>query len=368
MKGLKGTKIFEMLGRKRIIRLLVILIIILSITSASFVAMAIKKDNIDKQEESIAYTESSIVNYKVYLKENDFFDQEYLEQNRQYIASIISHINANLKYELNSSKYNDNFNYKYSIVAETNVEDISNKNIIYKFSEFLLEEKALQFYNTSKIEINEEVNIDYNKYNEIIKRFLDVYGLDGINPTLTINMYVSVNGLTKSAGTPVASLTIPLTTKTVAIDIESNEVNATEITTVYKKIANKNQLYMAILTFALAAMVGIELYIFVNDTKDEVTVYKMKIKKILLNYDSYIQKIENVFDYEGHQVIEMKTFEDLLQVRDTISEPILMIEKAKETDFIIPSKGNVVYIFKLKVKSLNKDKKEKSTDKQELKV
>jgi len=368
MKGLKGTKIFEMLGRKRIIMALVILIIILSITAVSFVVMAIKKDNSIPKEESITYTESSVVDYKVFLKENEFFDQDYLEQNRQYIANLIDHINANLKYKLNSSKYDDNFNYKYSIVAETNVEDVSNKNIIYKFSEFLVEEKILELYSTSQIEINEEINIDYNKYNEIIRRFVNIYGLDGINPTLTINMYVSVDGVSKSSGTPVASLIIPLTTKTVAIDLESNEVNATEETTVYKKIANKNQLYIAILTFALAAMVGIELYIFVNDTKDEVTLYKMKIKKILLNYDSYIQKIDNVFDYEGYQVVEMNTFEDLLQVRDTISEPILMVEKVKETDFLIPSKGNVAYIFKLKVKGSNKDKKEKNSDKQELKV
>lgn len=349
MKGFKSSRIFEILGRKRIINIFIILIILLSITTVLFVVNAIK-DNSNK-EEVVTYTESSLVDYKVFLKENDFFEQNYLEQDKQYIASLIDYVIANFKYELNSSKNNENYNYTYKIVAETNVEDEGNKNSIYKITEELVKEKELVLKNCSKLAINEYIEIDYNKYNNIIKRFIGVYGLDDINSTLTINMYVSVDGITKNENIPVASLVIPLTTKTVAIDIESNQVNATETTNVYKKIANKNHLYIAILTFTLTAMIGIELYIFVNDTKDEKTIYKMKIKKILLNYDSYIQKIDNDFNYDGYQQLEMKTFEDLLQVRDTISEPILMIERKEETDFLIPSKGNVIYIYKLKVKN-----------------
>ena len=65
----------------------------------------------------------------------------------------------------------------------------------------------------------------------------------------------------------------------------------------------------------------------------------------------------------------MKSFEDLLQIRDTISEPILMIERKEETDFLIPSKGNVIYIYKLKIKDLKKNKKEKGNlYKEELKI
>ena len=102
----------------------------------------------------------------------------------------------------------------------------------------------------------------------------------------------------------------------------------------------------------------IELNIYIKDTKDEESVYKMKIKKILLNYGSYIQKINNEFDYDEYQIIEMKTFEDLLQIRDTISKPILMKQntKQKETTFIIPSKEKVVYTYKLKVKDFKKNR------------
>lgn len=359
MKSLKSSKVFEVLGRKRIIIAFIILIIILSITTVSFIIKAVK-DNNNNKGETITYTENSLVNYKVFLKENEFFEEKYLEEGKQYIASIINYVNAAFNYSLDSSKASENYRYTYKIVAETDIEDSGNKNSIYSFSEELVPERTLTAYDTSDLLISENITIDYNKYNDIIKDFIAVYGLTEITPTLTINMYVAVDGITTNTSTPVASLVIPLSTKTVAIDISSNSVNATQ-TNVYKEIANKNNLYIAILTFTLTAMIGIELYTFINDTKDEVTIYKMKIKKILLNYDSYIQKVDNCFDYEGYQQVEMQTFEDLLQVRDTISEPILMLEtiKDKETDFIIPTKGQVIYIYRLKLDDLKKNEKGK---------
>lgn len=347
MKGLKGSKIIEKIGCKRIIVLLIILIILLSITTISFIIQATQSNKV----ESIVYKENSTIGYNVYLKKNDFFEQEYLEEGKQYIASLIKYVNTHFKYELNSSKNNEDFEYKYKILAEVNVEDLSNQNSIYKFTEELIKEQQVSIKNTSKLIINEDVEIDYNKYNNIINRFIQVYNLNDIKPTLTISMYVEVNGITRNIGTPVASLVIPLTQKTIAIDIESNTVNASDIS-VYKKIANKDKLYLAILTFTLTIMISIELYIFVNDTKDEQTIYKMKIKKIMSNYDSYIQKIEDDFDYGEYQKIRIKSFEDLLQIRDTISEPILMKEMEMETNFLIPSKENVLYIYTLKVEGL----------------
>lgn len=358
MKGKWYSQILEKLGRKTIIAILVILIFVLLITTAIITAKAMQ-DNKTK-EKNITYTESSRLNYRVSLKENEFFEEEYMEADRQYIASLIEHVESNIKYQLRSSEQNMKHTYKYKIVAETNVEDKNNHNSIYKISEDIVQEKVQEYNSSKRLEINETIKIDYNKYNEIIKRFINVYKLDEITPTLTINMYVYVDGVTKGEGytSPVASLIIPLTTRTVAIDIESNAVNATEIS-VYKEIVNKENLYMAILFFVLTIMIIIELVIFINSTKDEKALYKSAVKKILLNYDSYIQKINNVFNIEGYQEIEMQSFEDLLQIRDTLSEPVLMVEKENETDFFIPSKGNVVYIYKLKEEDVIKNKKAK---------
>ena len=48
----------------------------------------------------IEYSEISDLDYKVYLKENDYFKSSYLGKNNKYIASIIDYINANFSYRL----------------------------------------------------------------------------------------------------------------------------------------------------------------------------------------------------------------------------------------------------------------------------
>ena len=73
------------------------------------------------------------------------------------------------------------------------------------------------------------------------------------------------------------------------------------------------------------------------------------------NYGSYVQKLNNEFNFEEYQILEIRSFEDLLQVRDTINKPILMTERpvVKETYFFIPSEKSV-YIYELKAGSLRK--------------
>ena len=75
---------------------------------------------------------------------------------------------------------------------------------------------------------------------------------------------------------------------------------------------------------------------------------------------SYIQKLNNEFDFEGHQILEIKSFEDLLQIKETLNKPILMTEKslAMETYFFIPSEKNV-YVYELKAGNLRKNNKGK---------
>ena len=92
------------------------------------------------------------------------------------------------------------------------------------------------------------------------------------------------------------------------------------------------------------------LVVFINDTKNEASVYKMRLRRIMSNYGSYIQKITNEYDVEGRQILEIKSFEDLLQIKETINMPILMQERenAMETFFFIGT-DRVVYIYELKV-------------------
>lgn len=354
MGGYKEHKIFDMLKRKSIIIKYIIFILLI------FIAIIMLLTKITKQNKTkdIIYTENSNVDYKVYLKENDFFETAYLEKDNQYIASIIDYIEADFSYNLEASEKDIDYEYTYKIVAEARVEDKENHNTLYKFTEDLLEEQEKQANTNSKLRINEPIKIDYNKYNDIINRFVNIYDLEGSNSILTINMYVDVKDDIKQDNakynTPAMSLTIPLTTKTIAIDIESNSVNENNIS-VCKTMNNGKYLFGVIILLVIDIILVAKLFIFIKDTKNEKAVYNMRLRKIMSNYGSYIQKLNNEFEFDGYQILEIKSFEDLLQIKETINKPILMTEKAivMETYFFIPSEKDV-YVYELKAGNLKK--------------
>ena len=51
-----------------------------------------------EKEKAVNYSESSNINYKVYLKKNNFYENEYLEGNSIYVASLIDKIYINFDY------------------------------------------------------------------------------------------------------------------------------------------------------------------------------------------------------------------------------------------------------------------------------
>jgi len=356
MGGYKEHKIFDMLKRKSIIIKYIVLISLIFTVTTMLISKTIKKDEL----KNIVYTENSSLDYKVYLKPNDFFNTRYLEKNNQYIASLIDFIEADFIYELEASEENIDCNYTYKIIAEVNVQDKVNHNSLYKFTDELIGETALSFNTNTKLRINEPIKIDYNRYNDIVNRFVDMYDLKNSNSIVTVNMYVNLNDNTGHGSEeclPVISLNIPLTIKTIAIDFESNEVNASE-RNVRTTINSEKYLFGATILLIIDIILVIKLIRFIKDTKDEKSVYKMRLRKIMSNYGSYIQKLNNEFIFDDdYQVLEIKSFEDLLQVRETINQPILMTEQklAMETYFFIPSEKNV-YIYELKVGNLRKNR------------
>lgn len=99
---------------------------------------------------------------------------------------------------------------------------------------------------------------------------------------------------------------------------------------------------------------------YVISTRTAESIYDNELKKILNNYRSYIKKINNQFDLSGYQVLKIDTFTDMLEIRDTIQEPILMIENKDKTGtyILIPSKTKILYSYGLKVSDIKKQMKD----------
>ena len=336
--------------RKREIQNLVLMIIITAVIGllTLFAYFAKGKDHY------IKYNENSQIDYKVYLKENDFYDKNYLEKGKGYIASLIDSISTNFTYNI---KFSEEISYKYSyrIAVEVDVQDGKNDSNIYHFTENLVEHNLSS--NTGNLEINEDIVIKYENYNNIISRFKEIYDLSNTDCTLNAYLYVNIQDIDKSNTTSlvdkkVSSLAIPLTLNTVSIDIGNNIITNNHNQFELSKAENNEWILAVSAIFLMISAVYVIILVrYLEKTKTAQMVYEKEIKSILSNYDSYIQKINGTYDIGTSQVLKIETFNDMLEIRDTLKQPILMLEnEAKDGSFfIIPATNSIIYTYALRV-------------------
>lgn len=339
MKNYKGNSNDIMLKRIKTIIAYIIMMIFIAI----IIAILIIGNIISQKEEKIKFQETSDIDYKVNLKENEFFEDNYLKKDNQYIASLIDNIEANFYYDIDFLNQKEKYQYTYRIDAEVKVSEKLTHKELYSSKEVIVPETSGDANDILKID--KKVNIDYNKYNDLIQKFVNTYELDNSESTVSINMYVDIldDIVEKNKERPVSMLVIPLTHKTVAVEVIENVVKPANT----GEDNNSIFLYIELLLGVLEIILLVKLIIYIKGTEDEESLYKMNLKKIIYNYGSCIQKISNNFDYTGYQSIEVKNFENLIQIREMVQAPILLLEREEEAHFMLPTQNKIIYMYEL---------------------
>ena len=142
------------------------------------------------QTQYIEYVENSGIDYKVQYKENDFFDDEWIDKNQSYISSLIENISADFKYSMDIASSNMDIQYEYWIDAKLLINSKNGGASYYTVEDHILGMKSVLSKNKSKINIKETVAIDYVKYNEIARSFITTYGLKDATSVLSVTLYV----------------------------------------------------------------------------------------------------------------------------------------------------------------------------------
>lgn len=302
----------------------------------------------------IHYDEKSDIDYKVLLKDNEFYKDNYLEKDKGYVSSLIDNIETQFKYDLNFDQ-KIKYKYSYKIVAEVDVSDSQSKHNIYHYSEDL-KTRDLESH-VGNLNVSETLSINYQQYNDIINRFKDVYDLSNTDAVLNVYLYVNVQNIEQSNSSSlmnkkVSGLSIPLTLNTVTIDIGNDIISNSNNHLVLSRY-NKYSwvLVLSIIYILLSVLYIIYLVLFMMKTRTAQMIYDKEIKSIMNNYDSYIQRISGSYDIGTSQVIKIESFSDMLEIRDTLKQPILMLENEEKngTFFIIPATNSIIYTYALRV-------------------
>ena len=326
--------------------------IAVTISLASFVVY-----NRVNSEYYIEYTEHSDIDYKVQYRQNDFFEDEWIERGKEYIASLINSISADFSYRLDMDASNVGFNYEYSIIAKLLVADKDSGNAYYTQEEVLVPVKTQSVVSASTISIAESVAIDYLKFDAMARKFVDIYGLTQASCTLIVTLNVDVLSSCDefeqaNRNNYTVALNIPLGEDTLSIERTSSAPDdQSKVLACRGSVCQKVFIYVGSTFAAIALILGIVLAIYLQVTVNDDITYDAKIRKLVRSYGSYIQKMVGEFDDTGYQTVIIKTFTEMLGIRDTIQSPILMTENRDETmtRFLIPTNTNIMYVHEIKV-------------------
>lgn len=329
----------------------------------SFICI-VKSFNTPKEDMKILYAYNITRNsdYKVYLKPNNYIEQKYMGMNETYITDLVDYIDANFRYNYNVSQ-NATSKYTYKVIAVLNVEyyvtGSSQGTKLWSKEYTLVEPKQLQI-ESNQININENVKIDFNSYNSEIKKFKEQFGLP-IKSYLDVKLVVASeidvaesNKIQKDDSA--VNLKMDLNQQVFSILQDYEPIDKGQIIDEenISNVSNVILLTIGIILFAISAfgILNIIRKIIVADRKTD---YEIALNRILKNYGDIVAEIVTPTETEGMKVIDVKNFDQLLDIEEEIRMPILFYEivEGEEGEFTIIY-DNIVYRYILEGRRHNK--------------
>lgn len=344
--------------------------ILLSVLFIALTAILIYSSSAIKTTSTLVYKEESNVDYKVFLKENDFYPEKYLEKDLQYVASLIDFIEVQFVYNYQMNEKVD-YNYKYRIDGVLLIYDKNNKDRpVFQKSIELLKDNENEVKDNKAFAILESLRINYDEYNDLVRTFISEYSIFA-ESKLKLNLIIDVTAKSDNFANPVSSnsvmeMEIPLSEKTLNVAMNYNEINNSDI---FKETSTSKPLNYAFLGFGIATgsmgilfvILTITLIVQSNGTKSP---YRKFVDRILNSYDRVIVKLKRPIDInENELLIDIENFEELLDASDKLELPILYMEINSEKCWFIVRNGNEIYRYIVKSVDLESAKTNKDDNK-----
>lgn len=320
---------------------LLIPLIILTLLGGYAVFASIGKEEVGQ----VVYRVDGEVDYQVYLKDNDYYAEKYLESGKQYIASLISTVRADFDYELEAEEEID-AHYSYEIVATAKATDRGDKSKVLYEQTSTLKQGEIARIEGNKFTLSDNVNIDYGKYSEMMRNFRSDFGI-AANCFLDLRLVVKVDGEIKTEDA--LAINIPLSDQTVDISIDTKAINREE-----KVGEARGELYVkdtvmlvigGVIVVMSIAVGGILIYLYV--TRFGNNWYAEAEHKIFKAYDTRIVNVSGTF-YEPEDTVRVESFTELLDASDNEGAPIQYYEVVPDYKSYFVVKGlNTTYRYTL---------------------
>lgn len=291
-----------------------------------------------------AYNINKNVNYKVTLIENEYFTKQELEMNKTYISSLVDKINMDFTYSLSGNK-KAKTKYIYQIVAIPNIRYSSitaeTEESIWSKQYVLVEPKEVEVDGTNFV-IKENVDIDFQKYNNEVQNFKKNLRLP-ISADLQVKLFVRSQSEIPGVEDEVMEsslINVKMNLDEDVFKVENDFKNSENKSITEKVETEKNVNKLSVVIGAILVVIAI--LVILDSIRKSIkfgkrTDYEIALNRILKNYGDIVAEIVSPVEIDNLNVIEVKNFDQLLDIEEELRMPILFYEtiEGEQGEFII---------------------------------
>ena len=290
-----------------------------------------------------SYNITTGASYMVHLKENNVFEEEFLEEGRVYPSALTDFINIDFKSELamtNALSISGDYIIQAVLEGYQTGKD-EEKVPVYEKIYPVIEGRVIESV-TSSASINESLSIDRAAYRNYAQEIENAIGGETGK-----DFYVELSGkyIVDGEKKPFSyRIDIPINNDKFyeirnAEPVEdSGDIKESNLVNVMPAFSS-----YAIFILLLFISAGILVFVrFFTANMEGKELEQKKLSELMRKYGSRMVCIENLPDISQKSEIRVKSITDLIELADEIREPVLYIEGEKE----LPKDGKIYILSK----------------------
>lgn len=312
----------------------------------------------EEKNVSLKYKEKASIDYKVKLLENNLFNQGELNAADTYIAGFIDDISTDFKYDFELDT-ESNVEYTYYVDTIMELKDNKTGDILSQKLNNLIPETIKEVKNIKVLNFTQNVNLDYDSYNNLAKSLKDSNELKELNADVNGNIYLKLyidirvtNEKIKKVvkHSDVIEVKIPLLSTQVDVTMtEKIDDSHTYVQHLKSELINEPLLFIGIVLLIVDTIFLLVTLSFIFKTTPKKTKYMRLRDGLLKEHDNIIVNSKKLPSEEGYTVIDCYSFSELMDAQKLLNKPIIYNELVKNQKciFVIVS-DKEIYKFVLK--------------------
>lgn len=291
------------------------------------------------------------------LKNNQYMSSDEITNGQTYLSDLISDINMNVNYKYDASKQS-NITYSYKIETIMKATYTSSKgtyDVLNKTK--TLKEVKDQTVTSNSFDINENLNINYQKYHETIKDFKQNLGISA-DSNLLIRFTVDTSTTIDSREVKnqyVNDYKISLGDKVAVIEEKNKDENKKVVENKVQRNQERQANPLSVAVSVIIILAGFVLLRFILKNTEELKIikneFKIELNKILKSYEDKIVEIQ---DLSHIDIVNATKVKDIMQLRKLADEALVPIycyikeDNDRQKAYFIVTKYENSYIYILK--------------------